>query len=116
MLGKESYSGTISYFDRASSEYKYFRFPDNDWGNLFGLVSSNEDEMWKVNKKFIDNARAAKNEFFLSHDPFYLDIRRGFYKRELDYIENTLKGEITPVGEDLWKINFKQNGFSRIVL
>ncbi len=80
MLGKESFSGTFPYFDRAGTEYKHFRFDGNGWSNLFELVNSNTEEMWKINKKFIDDAKTKGNQFFLSHDPNNPLIRQGFYK------------------------------------
>ncbi len=106
MLGKEVFNGTIPYFERAGSTYKYFKFDENNWSNLFGLVNSNVDEMWKINKRFIDDAYAKGDQFFLSHDPFNQEIRQGPYKMELDYIEFTLKGKIERVSSDLWKIIF----------
>ena len=107
MLGKESFNGTIPYFDRAGTDYKYFRFDGDGWSNLFGLIDSNVDEMWKVNKKFIDEAKAKGDQIFLSHDPYDPLIRQGFYKMELDYIEGpTMNGRIDQISEDLWKVTF----------
>ena len=63
--------------------------------------------MWKVNKKFINDAKAKGNQIFLSHDPDNPLIRQGFYKMELDYIEEpTMNGRIEKISNDLWKVTF----------
>ena len=106
LLGKLDYEGTLSYVQRAGNEYKYFKFDGTGWTDLFGLIESNVDEMWKVNKKFIDDAYSKGDEIFLSHNPYDAKIRTGFYKMEIDYIEHILNGKIEKISNDLWKVTF----------
>ncbi len=104
MLGKYNVPGTLSYIKRAGTEYKYFDM--EDWLNISYLVNNNADEIFRVNKQFIDDALSKGNTIYLSHDPFSPLIRDGYYKMELDYIENVLKGRIKKIDIDLWFIEF----------
>ncbi len=56
---------------------------DSQWDEALSYVGNDFEEMWKVNKKFIDNRKSLGNEFYLSHNPSIAD---GFYLREINYI------------------------------
>jgi|GEM_PF-1470543 len=103
MLGKLNWSGTSSYIDRAGSEYKYFNI--NDWEGISDLVEDNSEEIFRINRQFIENAIQAGNTFYLSHNPFDPLVRTGYYKMELDYIED-IGGIIKPISDNLWMIEF----------
>lgn len=97
-----------SYQNRAISEgYVYFEL--EDWQEANDMVGGKKSEMWKINKKFIDNHQG--KEFYLSHNPFDTNNYKGYYKDELDYLtgsnlENNFDGKIEQINEKLWKINF----------
>ena len=71
--------------------YTYFQMNYGDWDELVTKTAQNYDEIWKVNKKFIDQQISAKKEILLSNDPYvkYLfnDGQKRFYQREIDYLK-----------------------------
>lgn len=76
------------------------------WSEADAIVGGNADEMWRINKKFIDNQKMSGKEFYLSHDP---QFATGFYLREVNYLtkptsQGGLGGTIIPQGNNLWKI------------
>jgi peptidoglycan hydrolase-like protein with peptidoglycan-binding domain len=87
-------------------KYTYFQMDDDIWNELVKRTNSNYDEIWKVNKKFIDNQITAGKEILLSNDPFikYLfpDGSKRFYQREIDYLKN-LGYKFTATNDGLWK-------------
>lgn len=73
------------------------------------LVDGDLEEMWKINKRFIDIQKALGKEFYLSHNPFDPKNYKGFYKKEIDYLttpisQGGLGGQIVSQGKNLWKI------------
>ena len=105
MLGKFENGGALGYKARAGTEYTFFDF-ENKWDEAYNLVNKNDDEIWRINQKFIDNQKALGKEFYLSHDP---SIATGFYFREVQYltkpiVQGGLGGKIQKQGIDLWKI------------
>lgn len=104
MLGKLKFINTLSYIERAGSEYKYFDI--DSWSEVASLVNNSEAEIFKINKQFIDDALSKGNSIYLSHDPFDPLVRTGYYEMELDYIQNVLKGTPKPAGSNLWVVEF----------
>lgn len=105
MLGKEFFAGTIPYYDRASSLwYKYFRLEPSNWSNISSLIGENFDEMWKINKQFIDDAISANNSIYLSHSPLDPEVVTGFYAREINYLITEYGATFTKISDDLWKV------------
>jgi hypothetical protein len=106
MLGKTDAGGVTGYVNRAGNDHAYFKMTDSQWDEALFTVGNDFDEMWKVNKKFIDNRKALGNEFYLSHNPSTAD---GFYLREINYLtkpinEGGLGGSIIDLGNNLWKV------------
>jgi len=69
-------------------------------------VGNDFDEMWKINKKFIDNQKYLGEEFYLSHSPI---SDASFYSREIEYLtkpinQGGLGGTIVDQGNNLWKV------------
>jgi hypothetical protein len=91
-----------SYKQRAIKEdggYTYFDLGENGWNEAFYIVKDN-DEMWKINKQFIDKQNALGKEFYFSHDP---DEATGFMFREVNYIKQELKTKrIEKIKDNLW--------------
>ncbi len=100
MLGKFDNGASTGYVSRAGSSHTYFDM-GNKWDEALQMVGGDLDEMWRINKKFIDEQKALGKEFFLSHNPLNAD---GFYKREIDYLTQELNGQIIQVNNNTWKI------------
>ena len=112
MLGKYDNGTTSSYISRAGDEYTYFDLGDKGWNEAYQIVQSDE-QMWRINKAFLDQQKELGCEFYFSHNPFDPKIRTGFTAREIEYLtrsveEGGLGGRInpTPIGKDLWKVEF----------
>ncbi|WP_046287384.1 fibronectin type III domain-containing protein [Zobellia galactanivorans] len=100
MLGMWDGGGPSSYITRAGNNYTYFDFGEK-WDEVYKLVNENDDEIWRINKEFIDRQRAANKEFWFSHDPFSPKNEQ-FYAREINYLIDL--GVTDFVKEnDLWK-------------
>ncbi|MFV0539446.1 MAG: hypothetical protein ACK5M3_19075, partial [Dysgonomonas sp.] len=95
MLGKYDKRGPTSYIIRAGEEYTYFDFGDK-WDDLFKMVNSN-DEMWRINKQFLQNQKSSGCDFYFSHNP---REATGFLKEEVNFLNAKNFIEIEP---NLWK-------------
>ncbi len=108
MLGKfEGLNNPNSYHKRAGNDHTFFEL--DEWTEVSNMVGGKQDEMWKINKKFIDNQKALGDDFYLSHNPNNPDYYKGFYKMEIDYLttpisQGGLGGSIDDLGNNLWKI------------
>lgn len=101
MLGMWDGGGSSSYITKAGNEYTYFDFGDK-WDEAYNLVNKSDDEIWRINKKFIDNQKAAGKEFWFSHDPFS-PRNEQFFAKEVNYlIEGLDVKDFEKIG-DLWK-------------
>ena len=61
---------------------QYFEL--DNWNEL----SSNyvDNEIWKINEKFLDIQTSSGREIYLSHDPSNEKFKQGFYLKELNYL------------------------------
>lgn len=84
MLGMWDGGGASSYITKAGKDYTYFDF-GTKWEEVSNLVSGNKDEIWRINKEFIDRQRTAGKEFWFSHDPFSPENSQ-FFAREVNYM------------------------------
>ena len=86
--------------------YSYFKMEDLLWSQLENETMKNYDEIWKVNKQFLDEQIAAGNRILLSNDPYqgyyFDDGTRRFYQRELDYLKE-LGYTFKSIGDNLWE-------------
>lgn len=103
MLGKYVEDSLESYNKRAGNEFTFFELEDKLWKETFEKVNFDFDEMWKINKQFIDEQFKRGKEIYLSHEPTY---DKSFFAREIDYLEKDLKGKITKISETLWKVEW----------
>ena len=92
--------GASSYITKAGKEYTFFDFGDK-WSEATALVNNNKDEIWKINKKFIDNQYKAGKEFWFSHDP-YSPRTEQYFSDEVSYLIDLGVKDFKKVG-DLWK-------------
>jgi hypothetical protein len=75
-----------------------------DWNKLKALT--NGDEMWRLNKQFLDNCKAQNKTIYFYHDPTITANRTGGYLDEILYVESPeFGGTIVPEGS-LWKVVF----------
>jgi hypothetical protein len=86
--------------------YTYFNMTDKEWNALVAKATNNYDEVWKVNKKFLEKQIADKKEILLSNNPnigyYFPDGKPRFYQREIDYLKSK-KYEFIDNGDGLWK-------------
>ena len=85
MFGKFD-QDNISYITEASDEFTYFHM--ENWEDIYKLVNESNEEIWKINEKFILEQFNAKKEFYFSHNP---SEATNFYGQEVEYIKQVLK-------------------------
>ena len=96
------------YYDEIAkkSNRTYFKLTPKQWKKLVQDASSDYDEIWKINKKFIDEQIAAGKEILLTNDPtkkyLFDDGIPRFYQRELNYLME-LRYTFDEVSDGLWK-------------
>lgn len=106
MLGKfDKINMSKSYNIRAKKgNYTYFEL--DNWEEVSKSVNGSRDEMWKVNKQFLENEIKKGKDFYLSHDPLRLD-KSYFYKREIEYLKGRGATFDYVKKDNIWKVNFK---------
>jgi len=102
MFGMWEDGAPTSYVNKAGKEYTYFDMGD-EWNKAEALVNKSRDEMWRINKQFIDEQyrTTPKKEFWFSHDPFSPTINQYFSDEVLYLIDLGMK-DFEKVG-DLWR-------------
>jgi hypothetical protein len=101
MLGLYDNGGASSYISKAGNSHTYFDMGTAKWTEAENIVGGSLDEMWKINKKFIDEQKALGKEFWFSHDPFS-PIEGQFYAREINYLIDEGVTDFVKIG-DSWK-------------
>ena len=61
---------------------QYFQL--DNWDELAARYS--DDEIWKINEKFLDIQTSSRREIYLSHNPEDYLGKGQFYSRELQYL------------------------------
>ena len=88
------------------NDYTYFKMNDSTWNKLKRLTNYNYDEIWKLNKKFIDKQISSGKNIVLTNNPnskYYLEngsLR--FYQREINYLKE-LGYVFKETSDGLWK-------------
>lgn len=103
MLGKYDNGGPSSYINRAGSDHVYFDMGDK-WDEAYSLVNESNEEIWKINKRFIDNQKTQGKEFWFSHDP-YSPLNEQFFAKEVNYLIDLGVKDFEKIGT-LWKANW----------
>lgn len=84
MLGKYGDGGATAYTNVAKEmDAQYFQL--DNWDELTEQYS--DDEIWKINKKFLDIQTSSGREIYLSHNPNLYRGDPSFYAREIEYLE-----------------------------
>jgi len=81
MLGKYSQDG-ISYINEAQIKGStYFDLGTKGWNEAVSKVG--EQNMWEINRKFLEQQIQQGKEFYLSHNP---ETATGYFKQEVDFL------------------------------
>jgi hypothetical protein len=96
MLGKYSQDG-VSYLTKAD-DFKATYFHLDDWDNIARSVGN--DNMWEINRQFLNQQWAAGKDFYFSHNPW--EATATFQLEVLHLIDLGVK-DFVQVGEGLWK-------------
>ena len=83
VLGKYGDGGPTAYTSVAKDmDAQYFQL--DNWDELAARYS--DDEIWKINEKFLDIQTSSGREIYLSHNPEDYLGKGQFYSRELQYL------------------------------
>ena len=87
VLGKFE-AGSANSYERVAQDYRsqYFQIEDSQWNELSAQYS--DEEMWKINEKFLDIQIASGRDIYLSHDPGIFRDRPCFFSKEILYLES----------------------------
>jgi len=94
MLGKYNRNlNEVSYNRAAGTSFTYFEM--DNWDEVYKLVNESDDELWKINQRFIRNQFDLQKPFYFSHDPNNIIIvgYSSFYKREIDLLKQLVKNK-----------------------
>ena len=83
VLGKYGDGGPTAYTNVAKDmDAQYFEL--DNWSELAAKYS--DDEIWKINQKFLDIQTSSGREIYLSHNPADYIGDGSFYSREIQYL------------------------------
>lgn len=102
LLGEFVKGSLSSYEKRALNEgYTFFSMETEIWSEAKSLVNGSKEEMWKINKQFIDEQKALGKEFWFSHDPFSPGNDQ-YFASEVNYLIDLGVKDFKKIG-DVWK-------------
>lgn len=101
MLGKYLERGSESYIKRAGTEYTFFDL-GNKWDEAFEIVNGNEKEIWRINKKFIDEQKFLGKEFYFSQNP-WLSKSKEYLLKEAEYLIDLGAKDFIQLNSNTWK-------------
>jgi hypothetical protein len=102
MLGKYLDGGEKSYITRAGSDHTYFDMGAEKWKEAEKLVNNSSDEMWRINKQFIDEQKALNKEFYFSYEPWIVHSHESLSK-EAEYLIDLGAKDFIKINENTWK-------------
>ncbi len=103
MLGKYLDGGSNSYIQRAGTDHTYFDLGSTKWKEAEALVNNNADEMWKINKQFIDEQKALNREFYFSQEPWKAQSHE-YLSKEAEYLIDIGAKDFRKINVDTWKV------------
>ena len=83
VLGKFK-EGSDSSYDVVAQDIDAQYFNLDEWDELKAQYS--EDEIWKINERFLDIQTSSGREIYLSHDPALFEGDGSFYSKEIQYL------------------------------
>ncbi len=102
IFGKYIFNSSLSY-DEIAKNNNYTFFNLDDWDEIYLSVGRNEEEMWKINKKFIDEQKAVNKEFLFSHNPWEASGET-YFQREVEYLIELGAKDFDQIEENLWRV------------
>lgn len=103
MLGKYGDGGAASYIQRAGKDHTYFDMGSVKWKEAEALVNKNADEMWRINKQFIDEQKALGKEFYFSHEPWKAQSFE-YLSKEAEYLIDLGAKDFLKINDNTWKV------------
>lgn len=103
MLGKYLDGGNQSYIARAGKDHTYFDMGTEKWKEAESLVNKNSDEMWRINKQFIDEQKALNKEFYFSYEPWIVRSHE-YLSKEAEYLIDLGAKDFLKINENTWKV------------
>ena len=83
VLGKYGDGGPTAYtYVAEDMDAQYFQL--DNWDELASKYSN--DEIWKINQRFLDIQTSSGREIYLSHNPADYINKMDFYSKELNYL------------------------------
>lgn len=83
VLGKFE-KGSNSSYDVVAQDIDAQYFNLDEWDELAAQYSN--DEIWKINERFLDIQTSSGREIYLSHDPALFEGDGSFYSKEIQYL------------------------------
>ena len=84
VLGKYDKKGLTGYIEKAKElGAQYFNI--DNWGELSKVYD--DEEIWKINEKFLDIQIGSGRDIYFSHNPFVAIGEDSFYAREIGYLQ-----------------------------
>jgi hypothetical protein len=82
-----------------SGGYCYYDL--DKWDELHSLANFSDEQMFSINKKFIDNRLTVQNEFYFSFNPW---MSSGFLEDEALYLIDKGAKDFIEISTGLWKV------------
>ena len=76
--------GSNSSYDVVAQDIDAQYFNLDEWDELAAQYSN--DEIWKINERFLDIQTSSGREIYLSHDPALFEGDGSFYSKEIQYL------------------------------
>ena len=83
VLGKYE-KGCDTSYDAVAIEIDAQYFNLDNWDDL--TLQYSNDEIWKINEKFLDIQISSGRDIYLTHDPALFEGQKSFYSREIQYL------------------------------
>ena len=85
-------------YNSVAQEKNATYFQIDNWDEISGKYGN--EQMWKINKSFLEQQTALKKTVVFSHDPTNPQYNQGYFKQEIDFLKS--KGYEIMKGEDYW--------------
>lgn len=87
----------VSYVDVATKQ-KATYFQLDNWDEVASTIGS--DNMWNINKEFLNQQWKAGKDFYFSHNPWEAT---GYFQQEVLHLIDLGVKDFIQVGNNLWK-------------
>lgn len=73
------------------------------WKEAEALVVGNTEEMWKINKQFIDEQKLLNKEFYFSYEPWIVQSHE-YLSKEAEYLIDLGAKDFMKINDNTWKV------------